>query len=92
MAYTNGCGMCVVKPLFEGFSSNLSIVISGYGGLRTFMQTDPLFRRNGYAFAGTERHENGEPSLRYSVPFLSGRMGPPRAGAEVVSYWCHELV
>ena len=24
--------------------------------------------------------------------FLSGRMGPPRAGAEVVSYWCHELV
>jgi hypothetical protein len=44
MAYTNGCGMCVVKPLFEGFSSNLSIVISGYGGLRTFMQTDPIFR------------------------------------------------
>jgi hypothetical protein len=25
-------------------------------------------------------------------PCLSGRMGPPRAGAEVVSYWCHELV
>ena len=27
-----------VKPLFEGFSSNLSPVVSGYGGLRTFMQ------------------------------------------------------
>ena len=25
-------------------------------------------------------------------PCLSGRMGPHRAGAEVVSYWCHELV
>jgi hypothetical protein len=25
-------------------------------------------------------------------PFISGRMGPHRAGAEVVSYWCHELV
>jgi hypothetical protein len=25
-------------------------------------------------------------------PFLSGRMGPHRAGAEVVSYWGHELV
>jgi hypothetical protein len=35
----------IVKPLFEGFSSNLSIVISGYGGLRTFMQTDPNFPR-----------------------------------------------
>src|SRR5262245_10562538 len=28
--------------------------------------------RNGYAFAGTERHENGEPSLRYSVPVPFG--------------------
>jgi hypothetical protein len=25
-------------------------------------------------------------------PFLWGRMGPRRAGAEVVSYWCHKLV
>src|SRR5262245_47212450 len=31
-----------------------------------------LLRRNGYAFAGTERHENGEPSLRYSVPVPFG--------------------
>jgi hypothetical protein len=26
------------------------------------------------------------------LPCLSGRIGPHRAGAEVVSYWCHELV
>jgi transposase len=31
-----------------------------------------LFRRNGYAFAGTERHENGGPSLRSSIPGLFG--------------------
>ena len=31
-----------------------------------------LFRRNGDAFAGTERHENGEPALHYSVPVPFG--------------------
>src|SRR5262249_662910 len=35
-----------------------------------------LFRRNGYAFAGTERHENGDLPCATLSPFLSGRMGP----------------
>ena len=51
-----------------------------------------LFRRNGHAFAGTERHENGGLPCATLFPVLSGRMGPHRAGAEVVSYWCHKLV
>ena len=42
MKYTDiSTTFSIVKPLFERFSSNLFIVISGYGGLRTFMQTDP---------------------------------------------------
>ena len=45
MKYTDiSTTFSIVKPLFERFSSNLSIVISGYGGLRTFMQTDPKMK------------------------------------------------
>src|SRR5215510_3676209 len=34
-----------------------------------------LFRRNGHAFAGTERHENGGPPCATLFLCLSGRMG-----------------
>ena len=35
-----------------------------------------LLRRNGDAFAGTERHENGDLPCATLSPCLSGRMGP----------------
>jgi len=45
MKYTDiSTTFSIVKPLFERLSSNLSTVISGYGDLRTFMQTDPKMK------------------------------------------------
>ena len=41
-------------------------------GTSTILASNKSLRRNGYALAGTERHENGGPSLRYSVPVPFG--------------------
>jgi hypothetical protein len=31
----------LLKPLFSGFSSHSAALVSGYGGLRTFVESDP---------------------------------------------------
>jgi hypothetical protein len=81
-------------PHSSGLQEKLLQKFTGVRGSWSLLLEQNLFDSNfsGAAFAGTERHENGGPPCATLCPCLSGRMGPHRAGAEVVSYWCHELV
>src|SRR5262244_4156630 len=72
-------------------------VFSGRWGSRGFFAPGPVERR--FCFVGIVMPWQAPRGMKMgSLPcvphfsFLSGRMGPHRAGAEVVSYWCHELV
>jgi hypothetical protein len=60
----------LLKPLFSGFSSHSAALVSGYGGLHTFVESDPGMKDREKANVSAEMHRiarNGQQGVGHSL-------------------------